>query len=117
MTDSNDSNDFIRLNPDHNLDHNGADDGTGATAATDIRPRDGNSDIGRHHSNMASLVGNPDLRKCETHHLLLIRWALKQPIREQSIPIENIFSYDPFRSLDVNESLLVLLLGLDQVTP
>jgi len=84
---------------DHNLDRNGDDDGTGATAAigaTDIRRRGGNSGIGRHHSNMASLVGNPDLRKCETRHLLLIRWASKQPIREQSIPIENIFSYDPF---------------------
>jgi hypothetical protein len=36
------------------LDRNGADDGTGATAATgatDIRPRDGNSGIGRRHSN------------------------------------------------------------------
>jgi hypothetical protein len=75
--------------PDHNFGRNGAD-------ATDIRRRGGNSGIGRHHSNMASLVGNPDLRKCETRHLLLIRWASKQPIREQSIPIENIFSYDPF---------------------
>ena len=121
---STESIDFIRLNPgrspDHNLDRNGADDGTDATAAiraTDIRPRDGNNGNGRRHSNMASLVGNPDLRKCETHHLLLIRWALKQPIREQSIPIENISSYDPFHSLDVNESLFVLLLGLDQVNP
>ena len=28
--------------PDHNLDRNGADDGTGATAATDIHRRDDN---------------------------------------------------------------------------
>jgi hypothetical protein len=66
---------------------------------------------------MASLVDNPDLRKFETHHLLSIVWALKQPIREPSIPIESIFSCDPFRGLDVNESVFVLFLGLDQVAP
>jgi len=41
---------------DHNLDRNGADDGTGATAAigaTDIRPHDGSSGSGRRHSNRA----------------------------------------------------------------
>ena len=66
---------------------------------------------------MASLVGNPDLRKFETHHLLSIVSALEQPTREPSIQIENIFSYDPFRGLDVNESVFVLFLGLDQVAP
>jgi hypothetical protein len=67
--------------PDHNLDRNGADDGTGATAATDIRPRDGSSDSGRHHSSMACIVGSPDLRKFEIHHLLSIPRALKPLIR------------------------------------
>jgi hypothetical protein len=81
------------LNSDHSLDHNnGADDGNGATVATDIPPGDGNSGNGRYHSNMASLVGNPDLRKFETRHPLSIRWALRQLIREQSIPIENFSS-------------------------
>jgi hypothetical protein len=42
-----------RINPDHNLDRNSADDGTGASGATDIRPRDDSSGIGRHHSNRA----------------------------------------------------------------
>jgi hypothetical protein len=63
------------------------------------------------------MVGNPDLRKFETRHLLSIGWALGKPIRTPSIPIVNIFSYDPFRGLDVNESVFVLLLGLDQVIP
>ena len=49
--------------PDHNLDRNGGDDGTGATAATDIHPRDGSSGTGRPHSNRAGIVGNPDQRK------------------------------------------------------
>ena len=35
---------------DHNLDHNSADDASGAT---DIRPRVDSSGIGRHHSNRA----------------------------------------------------------------
>ena len=59
-----------RLSPgrsrDHNLDRNGDDDGTGATAAigaTDIHPRDGSSDNGRPHSNRAGIVGSPDQRK------------------------------------------------------
>ena len=106
-----------RINHDHNRDRSGVDDGTGATGASDIRQRVDSNGIGRHHSNMASLVGNPDLRKFETHHLLSIVWALEQPIREPSIPIENIFSYDPFRGLDVNESVFMLFLGLDQVAP
>ena len=87
------------------------------TAASDIRQRVDSNGIGRHHSNMAAPVGNPDLRKSEAHHLLSIVWALEQPTREPSTPIENIFSYDPFRGLDVNESVFVLFLGLDQVAP
>jgi hypothetical protein len=80
-----------RINHDHNRDRSGVDDGTGATGASDIRQRVDSNGIGRHHSNMASLVGNPGLRKFETHHLLSIVWALEQPTREPSIPIENIF--------------------------
>jgi hypothetical protein len=49
--------------PDHNLDRNGVDDGTGATAAPDIHPRDGSSGTGRPHSNRAGIVGSPDQRK------------------------------------------------------
>jgi len=66
---------------------------------------------------MASLVGNPDLHIFETPRLLSILWALVQPIREPSIPIESIFSCDPFRGLDVNESVFMLFLGLDQAAP
>jgi hypothetical protein len=43
--------------PDHNLDRNGADDDTDATAATDIRRRGGNSGIGRRRSNKVCIVG------------------------------------------------------------
>jgi hypothetical protein len=43
--------------PDHNLDCNGADDGTGAT---DIHPRDGNSDSGRRRSRKVCLAGIRD---------------------------------------------------------
>jgi hypothetical protein len=52
--------------PDHNLDRNGVDDGTGATAAigaTDIHPRDDSSGTGRPHSNRAGIVGSLDQRK------------------------------------------------------
>jgi len=45
------------------------------TAASDIRQRVDSNGIGRHHSNMAAPVGNPDLRKSEAHHLLSIVWA------------------------------------------
>jgi hypothetical protein len=45
--------------PDHNLDRNGVDDGTGATAAigaTDIRPDGNNGNAGR-RSNRVCIVG------------------------------------------------------------
>jgi hypothetical protein len=50
-----------RLNPghspDHNRDRNGADDGTGASGATDIHPRDGSSGSGRRRSSKVCLGG------------------------------------------------------------
>jgi hypothetical protein len=68
-----------RINPDrrpgHNPDRNGADDGTGAIAASGIRPRGGSSGSDHPHSNRACIVGTPDSRKFEIHHLLWIRWA------------------------------------------
>ena len=39
-----------------NLDRNGADDGTGATAAIDIRPRDGGNGGGHRRSNKVCIV-------------------------------------------------------------
>jgi hypothetical protein len=43
--------------PDHNLDRNDTDDGTGASGASDIRPRVDSSGIGHHHSNRACIAG------------------------------------------------------------
>jgi hypothetical protein len=41
----------------HNLDRNGADDGTGATAATGIRRRDGSSGSGLRGNSKVCLAG------------------------------------------------------------
>jgi hypothetical protein len=64
-----------RLNPGRSPDRNGDDDGTGATAATDIRPRDGSSDIDHRRSNKACIVGIRGQCKRESHRLLWTRWV------------------------------------------
>ena len=86
----------VRISPGRNPDHGSADDASGASGASDIRLRDDSGGNGRHHSNMACIVGTPDLRKFEIHHLLAIGWALRQTIQALPIPRGNIFSYGPF---------------------
>jgi hypothetical protein len=46
-----------RINPGSSRDRNGADYGTGASGAIDIRPRDGSSGSGRRRSSKVCLAG------------------------------------------------------------
>jgi len=49
-----------RINPDHNRDRNDVDDGTGASAAIDIRPHDDRGGSAPRHSSKVCLAGIPD---------------------------------------------------------